>query len=706
MRGSALHRWWVGPVLGLLASLALLPLSWTVVLQGFELKTVDARMRLRGAAPVAPEVVVCAVDRRSVARLGQWPWPRSVLAQLVRRLNQAGARTIAFDMIFAEPDRGGIEQDRALEDAFEEAGNIVLGFYLTAEDVGSGEAPTRYPAPVETLVLPPGDFPELSSWSALVTNLPSLTQVAPLAGNFNVIPDSDGTVRHYSLVVRHSTGVYPSLALRAVERFRGGPGISVRPYQGVVPRVRLGGLEVPSNEKGELWVNFRGGFGQTFRYESIVDVLDGKVAPDAFRDRLVFVGATETGLGDVVTTPFDTMAPGVEVHATVADTLLHERYMHDGAPEALFGIMALLFLGPLAGGLATAPRRPLHGAWGVAAVVLLYGVSTQLVFIRAARHLDLVLPVMATAVGYTAAAVWRNVFTEARAREIRRLMGKYVPDPVIQEMLRDPENVRFGGEKRELTVLFADLRGFTSISERLPPEEVVTFLNRFLESMTEIILAHEGTVDKYMGDAIMAFFGAPVAQADHSQRACAAALAMQASLAERNRQLVAESRQPVLAGIGINTGPMSVGNMGSTRIFDYTVIGDHVNLGSRLEGLTRRLGVNIIVSQFTADQVAVDFVFREIDLVRVKGRKVPVRVFELLGASGEKVLTEDFRRQFADGLAAYRARSFDMADKCFRDALRLRPDDGPSKLYLDRLKAFQTSPPHSDWDGVTKMSEK
>ncbi len=696
----------VGPLLGLAASVLMLPLLQLTLFQSFEQKTVDARMRVRVSAESAPEIAVCAIDSGSVDAYGQWPWPRSVMANLVRRLHAAGARAIALDVIFSEPSRLGREEDEALVAAVREAGNVVLGFYLTKEarpgkdDPGQERVP---PSAVELSVLPPGGFPELPSYTGFETNIPILARAAPAAGHFIVPPDSDGTVRHYPLVLAHEGQLYPSLALRAVQVFLGSPPISVRPRQGLIPIIRLGDLTVPASERGELWVNFRGLYGETFPYPPIADVLAGRVPDSAFEDKLVFIGATETGLGDLATTPFDWVVPGVEIHATVADNLLHERFIRDGAPEMILGMLAVLVLGTLCGWSAGFFRRPLTGAATAIAILLTYAAFAQIVFSFLFRHIFLVVPLLAGAFGFTAAILWRNIFAEVNARLIRKVFRHFVSEGVMVEMLRNPEKLRLGGEKRELTVLFSDLRGFTSISERLPPEQVVSLLNAYMTPMTELIFERGGTLDKYMGDAIMAFFGAPVPQADHPIRACETALAMQTRLTELNAEWSSRGQPPFACGIGINTGPMAVGNMGSLTIFDYTVIGDHVNLGSRVERLTRLYGVKIAVTEYKEASVRGRFRFRELDRVRVKGKWEAVRIFELLEAGDGS--DQEYLETFAAGLQAYRAGDFDRADSLFRSAAGLRPDDPPSRLYLKRTTHRRTAASSGTWDGVSDLSD-
>lgn len=627
---------WTGPALGLAVSLGALALMRSTLGVGFEQRTVDSRLRIRGATGAASEVVVCAIDAESVDRLGQWPWPRTVLADLVRRLHAAGARVIAFDVVFSEPSRCGVGEDDALAAAIREAGNVVLGYYLTQEPGPPEGSAEGLPAPVEIAAIPPAGFPEVPSYSRVETNLPALAAAAAAQGHFVIRPDADGTVRHYAAIVLHRGDAFPGLALRAVQVSRGSPPIALRPHQGRVPRLSLGEEAIPVSERGELWINFPGPFRRSFRYVPVADVVEGRVDPSLFRDRLVFVGATETGIGDVRTTPFDLIAPGVEVHAAVADNLIHRRFLRDGAPQTMLGLVAALVLGPLCGAFATWPRRP--GA-GVAAVLLVlagYVAAAQIALFAASTHLHLVGPVLAATGGFTLAVVWRNLFAEARSRQLRAIFGRLVSESVIEEVLRAPDAVRLGGEKREMTVLFSDIRGFTALAERLPPERVVEILNDFLGPMSRIVIERGGTLDKYMGDALMAFFGAPTLQPDHAARACETALAMRAALAELNAGWQARGLPSLTAGIGLNSGPMAVGYMGSEGRLDYTVIGDQVNLGSRLEGLTATYGVDVIVGESTRLAAGDRFEFRELDLVRVKGRSEPVRIYQLVGTNAPK----------------------------------------------------------------------
>ncbi|MFN7966851.1 MAG: adenylate/guanylate cyclase domain-containing protein [Acidobacteriota bacterium] len=688
-------RLWIGPTLGLLVALLVLPLMRTTLFAGFESKTVDARMRWSRGQQADDRIVVVAVDPESINQLGRWPWPRSTVAELVRRIHQGGASVIALDMIFSEPTRGDSTEDDALAAAIRDAGNVVPGFFLRLQ--ADLTKPPVLPSPIESAIQPQAGFPGIRRYGGIETQLPAITEAAPQGGHFVAREDSDGTIRHYPLVLSYDDALYPALALRAVQRQLGNPPIAVTPVQSVVPQLTLGEKSIPIDESGELWINWIAPW-KAFKYVPAAAVLNGTADPSALRDKLVFVGFTETGLADSITSPWDTAIPGVEVHAMVADNLLRHRFVRDGALELAWSMVATLLLGALCGMSATWTRRPLMGALLGALVLSGYLVLAQQAFQFGARHLQLFLPLIAGAAAFTASTVWRNVFAEARAKQIRRVFSQYVSPAIVDEMLKDPDAVRLGGERRELTVLFADIRGFTSLAETMPPEQTVSLLQEYLTPMTQLIQAQGGTLDKYMGDGIMAFFGAPVAQTDHAPRAAAAALAMRAALDDLNKGWDARGLPEIRCGIGLNSGPMAVGNIGSSMIFDYTVIGDNVNLGSRIEGLTRTYGVDVIVSATTAELLSESLVMRELDAVRVKGRREPVQIFELT-PPGE--LSQQFRAAYAEGLRLYRARRFAAARVEFEAARGERPADLPCQLFIKRCRSYELDPPDSDWDTVS-----
>lgn len=690
-----MRRLWAGPLLGLVVALAALPLLRTTLFTGFEQKTVDARMRLRGGLAPTPDIAIVAIDPSSIDALGQWPWPRSTMADLIDRLASSGARVVALDMVFSEPSRCDPAEDRRLIEAIARAGNVVPGFFLRA--AADRTPPERLPAPVETAILPSSGYPAVPRYDGIETQLPELTAAAPAGGHFVARHDSDGTLRQYVMLARYQDSLYPSLALRAVQLFRGGLPIAVTPTQGVIPQLTLGDETIPIAENGELWINWLAPHASTFPSWPAVDLLAGRVPREQIDGKIVFVGFTETGLADTITTPFDTAAPGVEAHATVADNLLMRRFVRDGATETAGSMAALVLLGLGCAIAATWRRRPWVGFAGAALVMGGYTVLAQQAFTLGARHLHLFLPLTVGVLAFTVGTVWRNVFAEARAREIRRAFQRYLAPAVVDELLANPDALRLGGERRDLSVLFADIRGFTGLSESIAPEETVALLQEYLTPMTRLIQSQGGTLDKYMGDGIMAFFGAPVHQPDHADRAARAALAMRAELDRLNPIWAARGLPDIRSGIGLNSGEVAVGNIGSETNFDYTVIGDNVNLASRLEGLTRAWGVDVIVSRATAERVGERFQKRALDRVRVKGRKEPVEVLELLPADE---LPSSFLQPYEAGLAAWQQRQFGAAARSFEAALVQRPNDAPTRLWLDRCRQFSAAPPPADWDGI------
>ena len=426
----------------------------------------------------------------------------------------------------------------------------------------------------------------------------------------------------------------------------------------------------------------------------------------------MLVGLTETGVGDLQATPFGGEEYGVEVHANVADNLLRGRYLEDTALQSGLSLLALFLLGPLVAWLVVAVERHLYGSlWGIVLVVA----WPSLCYASLAGpgwHLQATGPVLAGGIALVGAFAYRVLVVEATARRIERTFKHYVSAAVVEEMLRDPREVKLGGERRDLTVLFSDIRGFTTLSESRDSDQVMRLLNEFFTPMTHIVLAEGGTLDKYMGDAIMAFFGAPLAQPDHAARACRAALAMRAELAALNErwrargELGPDARLGI--GIGLNSGEMSVGNVGSESVFGYTVIGDNVNLGSRLEGLNKMYGTEVIVSAATAGAVGgvgEGFVFRELDSVRVKGKLTPVAIYELIGERGK---VDPGRHQnverFAAALAAYRGRDFAAAAAILADDRF--GGDGPAGILRERCRRLAASPPPAEWEAVENLTSK
>jgi adenylate cyclase len=723
--------------LGLAASLLALAVQLKGVLEPAEQVATDLLVRARGPKPPDPRVMICDIDAASVHHYGRWPWPRSVMAALIDRLAAGGARVIALDMLFSEPSRADpacnlVAEDAALAGAMERAGSVVLGFFFRSRPPGdiapagttagpprrlaAGGAAAPPPevaaalvgARIERAREPLGGF-AIPQRPAVEPNLVLFARAADSQGFFSHERES-GVLRHYQLLVGYGGSFFPALALRAVQRFLRGE-IEVAPGPDRLPVIEVAGRRIEADEAGALWVNYRGP-ARTFATVPAWRVLKGSLSPaerGRLRSGLVFVGASETGIGDVQATPFGGEIAGVEVHANVADNLLSGHYIRDSGLQTGVSLLAILLLGPAVTLLVVAAERHLYGSLLAIALVLLWPLASWLAFAGPGWHLQVVSPLAGATLALVAALRFRVGFVEKRAHQIKLTFQRFVSAAVVEEMLRHPERVKLGGERRDMSVLFSDIRGFTSISETLDSEALVELLNEHFTPMTRIVLDRGGTLDKYMGDALMAFFGAPLAQPDHAARACRAALAMGAELARLNAGWQRRGKLPpgkaLGIGIGINSGEMSVGNMGSEAVFGYTVIGDNVNLGSRIEGLNKLYGTAVLVSEHTAAAVGDGLLLRELDRVQVKGKHVPVAIYEVVAELPAAAADHERVEGFARGLAAYRRRDFAAAAAVFAD-LAERLGDGPAAAFLERCRHLQAEPPPEDWAAVEVLTSK
>ncbi|HEX4954411.1 MAG TPA: adenylate/guanylate cyclase domain-containing protein [Thermoanaerobaculia bacterium] len=706
-------------LLGLGASLVALGLQGEGWLTRFEAVWVDQMMASRGRQAADPRIAIVAIDAESVDAYGQFPWPRTRIAELVDRLSSAGAKVIALDLVFSEPSRRDEKVDLSAEDgelatAMARAGNVVAGYYFRPSPGArhgpmGGDPANIEPSAIEQVL---GDPPEgfiVPGRPAVEPNLDLFAQAASSQGFFSKGRSSTGVLRDYDLVIRHSGRYYPALALRAAERFLGGQGLRLEPRDGRVAQVLLAGEPVAANDHLALRLNYRGP-ARSYPTRGVVEVLEGRMPAGAFAGMLVFVGANEPGIGDFQTSPFGSEIPGVEVHAHAADNLLNGDALSDRGPQNGLSLLALFVLGP-AVALVVARGKPYRrGAFFALGVVAAWPLVAFAAFQLASWHLQTVGPALAGLAALVFTLPYQIGWVDRRGRQVRRLFERYVAPAVVEELLQDPEGVRLGGERRVMTVLFSDIRGFTDLSEELDPTEVTRLLNAFFTPMTRVVLATGGTLDKYMGDALMAFFGAPVAHPDHAARACRAALGMRAELERLKAGWQKSGAFPRASGlgvgIGIATGEMSVGNMGSEDVFSYTVIGDSVNLGSRIEGLNKLYGTSILLAESTARAAGEGFLCREVDRVRVKGKKVAVTLFELVaegsGTPEERRLVE----RFAAGLARYHAADFAGALALFEGLEAEGLEDGPNRLYLERCRRFLQHPPPADWDGVETLTSK
>ena len=717
---------------------------WTIsLIEQVERLTYDARVRASVLDQVDDRIAIIDIDEKSMAEEGQWPWPRRKLAAVVDVLHQHyEVSALALDSVFPEADghsglpwlgqlqasdvgndedvRRWIDQQRELWDddqvfaAALQRHHPVLGFVLkgVGDDKSSmGQLP---PPVVDQARKMPASYIHATSHTA---NLPVLQSATPFAGFFdNPTLDSDGVFRRVPLLQRHQDAVYGSLALmtlaRALSDGQEAPLIELEYDASGGPRnvlnleyLRLGNYRVPVDENVAVLVPYRGAQG-SFPYYSLADVLHQRVDPSALRGRIAILGTTAPGLKDHRTTPVGVAYAGVEVHANIISGILDDRIKHKvpylvGIETSIFVVISLIFtllfprvsplLGTLmVGGMVAALVGLSFGLWNGADFVVPLGGPLLFLFI---------LVLVQMTYGY---------FVEARAkREVARLFGHYVPPELVSEMAQDALAAEMRSDSREMSVLFSDIRNFTSISERLQPQELTALMNEFLTPLTEVIHRHRGTIDKYMGDAVMAFWGAPLPDERHARRALEAALEMVACMRRLAEEFSARGLPELRIGVGVNTGVMSVGNMGSQFRMAYTVLGDSVNLGSRLEGLTKQYGVSVICSDSTRRQVD-DWAYRDLDRVRVKGKAEPVGIFEPLGLRAE--LDDDTRKElkhYRDALLAYRNQSWSEAELQFYQLQKSRPDPHPIyQVYLERIEIFKRMPPGPAWDGVFTHTSK
>jgi len=684
----------------------------------------DARLKATMPGTKDPQIVIVDIDEKSLRREGHWPWPRDKLARLLDQLfDRYGARLVGFDIVFPETDTssgsavladlahtelrrapgfdatiGRLRTELDYDARFAKAMQgrpVVLAFTYTKDVQRAG----ALPAPAFTAAALGGRDIPIAEENGFAANLEILQRAAASAGHLDPLFDSDNVVRRIPLVKRYQGAFYPALAVAIAQTVV--EGKAVAPHfdsNNDLDSLDLSGLVVPVARDGTALVPYRGPPG-SFRYYSATEILAGTVPADDFTGAIVLVGTTAKGLSDLRSTPLAPDYPGVEIHANLVAGMLNEelKSVPAGTPQ----IEALIIL--IAGLLvvfAVPWRRPLLGVLGIVVVAAMV-IGANLWFWR---HDNAVVPLAATLTMLLVLLMW-NLMTgylrEARAiRHLSDLFGEYVPPERVKQMREAGRSFSMEGESRELTVLFSDVRDFTTVSEQLASRELKEMMNAYLTPMTEVIHDHRGTIDKYIGDAIMAFWGAPLANAQHARDAVAAALAMR----ERIGTLAAPFRArgwPVLdIGIGLNTGVMNIGDMGSRFRKAYTVLGDAVNLASRLEGLTKVYGVGILCGDETR-AAAPDFAWREVDRVRVKGREAPLSIWEPLGASSDAAA---FARQetWHAVLARYRGRDFAGA----RAAFAAMPPAKLCELYMTRCAEFIATPPAADWDGTTRFTTK
>lgn len=721
----------------------------------------NLKFKSRGPEPVRNKIVIVAADNASVSAdaLGRWPWHREVYAYLFDTIFSLGAKSLSVDVSFSEPENRvpeelyekfkgnkkvltefhALEGDRIFSDAVKRnSPHLVLGYgaevecqprYEKADDcpVGDPDQIQKIEETIGKFALPdPAPMDAFSLLRSPMTflidifaNIPLLRDAAKNAGFFSITPDRDGFVRRYPLIRLSGNTVYPSLGLKAAEISLQDEAKFEFSKDGLVKRAWFAKhpeKPIPVTPLGYLNLNFRGP-AYHFAYLNVLQTLKGGENQDPeirkmFEGADVFFGATAVGIYDMRSFPFDSNTPGVEGHATALDNLLSGDMLKSASASG-FGwlpLSVLILFGVL---FAVAfSRYPAIPSLGIFLVFMAaFGwIDTKILF---ANQVNLPTVFLFFEIFSIFALILsiRYVIEERNKKFVRDAFSKYLAPQVVDLVLEDPDKLQVGGERKELTILFSDLRGFTSFSENMDPKTLTQFLNEYLSEMTEIIFQYQGTLDKYIGDAVMAFWGAPLDQPDHAERAWKAALAMNRRLAEIAPDFKTRYGIDVSAGIGVHSGVVSVGNMGSKRIFEYTVIGDHVNLASRLESLTRLYGCDILTTQDTLERIPLHardgFKVRTLDSVKVKGKKNAVEILALQSEATPDAVTA----RFEEAKSAFRDREWDRALTLFEEASELNLSlqgarDPVSEVYLRRCEEFKNEPPSQDWDGSIEMRRK
>lgn len=740
------------------------------LLRQTDLRIYDIFLRENAGGEPSPTPAIIDLDEASLEALGQWPWPRHLVARLVKELTESGVAAIGFDILLSEPDRTspvqlqkslrqgfGVNIDfKGLPDYLEDndallAGILqqspsVLGMYTQFSKQGARAVPSELPVWEGIMERAPLDAPSLQNallqGEGATLPLPGLRDVVPL-GTINVAPDSDGIVRSVPLLTKVGDRIFPSLALRSLMRGLGVSNITLEGGPDGLMAVRIGKYSIPVTPSGHFQLPFRGPRG-VYPYFRAMDVLQGKVAKEDLQGRVVFIGTSAPGLLDIRVTPFDAVYPGVETHAAVVDAILSKRSLQTPAwiPGAqVIAICVLGALGALAFSLAPAAvYMPLLLLLGGGSIWGSWRTFQEGIFIS---PLYVLLTIVALAVSLLAVRFWQE---SKQRRVLRQAFSRYVAPDMVDRIAERGEAV-LAGEQREVTLMFTDIRGFTSLSEKLDPSQVVSVLNRYFTPMTAIIRNSGGTVDKFIGDAIMAFWNAPLDVPEHELCAVKSALNMQEALAELNNELESEFGVALRMGIGVHTGKVYVGNMGSAELLDYTCIGDNVNLTSRLEGLCPVYGVGVVVSAASAQQIVskategeqgnIDekvlpetaiaaeteemasrepilrapgkngqpgLVFVVLDAIRVKGKTLPVEICTPLNAAEAEERADELT-SFAAARASYLAGDFKAAGQAFGKLRQQFSERLLYGLYEERSLMLGEDPP-ADWDGVWTFTKK
>ena len=704
-------------------------------IEELRVRTFDTYQRIKPRVKTARPVTIIDIDEKSLTKFGQWPWPRTRIADLIINLSRLGAVAIAFDIVFAEPDRlnpdAVADTMRYLDELTKNklralpSNDQILADAIRRSRVVLGETGLAEVNPIFDKTLPVTGVamlgadpqPFLFDFAGLLRNVGTLEAAAAGRGLFTIKTERDGIVRRVPMMLVAQGVMMPSLSFEILRVVTGTPTILVKSEEKVgIKSVGLRGLEIPTDRNGQLWVHFAR--RDPSIYVSAADVLDGNVPPDKIDHKLVLIGTSAVGLNDIKTTPVTSVMPGVEIHAQVLEAALTKELLSQPPYSDVFEFAAALVLG-----LLVIIYAPMFGPVTLVAVGALFAsllIGTSWYFYTQQRLLiDFTYPLMSTTAIYLTLIFSSFVREQAQRKQIRTAFAQYMSPVLVEQLAHSPEKLVLGGEEREMTIMFSDVRGFTSISEtyKHDPQGLTALMNRFLTPLTNVILARKGYIDKYMGDAIMAFWNAPLDDKEHEINACEAAVEMLERIDELNKERELEAQHgghayiPLNVGVGLNTGVGVVGNMGSDLKFNYSVLGDSVNLASRLEGQSKEYGFPIIVGSKTALAVKDKFAILELDFIMVKGKKEPEVIYAIAGRedTAQSGRFQRLRNLTIEMLACYRGRDWEGALTAIERGRKT--DEAHSlellyNLYEARIRDYQMNPPPEDWNGAFALLTK
>lgn len=697
--------------------------------QEFEENTLDWRYQKKAQKHWADrqgqtidDIIIVEIDERSIGKLGRFQqWPRSYYAQLIENITAGKPAVIGMDILFLENDAKNPASDDSLLKVIKKPDNIVLSMSFSSAN------PNNFEYPMDE---PPAGF-QAEKFSCLIdsNHINIFPSVDRFDGKFielynesaglgfaNFIPNQNSqetVIRDFPLFINFAGRQYPAFSTAIIQKVTGlkcgnfeidnrGKFLFKIP----VSDSQFTKIQVPVDATGRLLIDYQGPH-RTFRYVSFSDVLQKRVPPETFKGKIVLVGATASGLYDWRPIPYQASFPGVEIHANMIYTILNQSFIRKIDPVLA---IIIIFLMAIIVTFIAIRLRLLHSVLLVTGLLFTYGALSLILFVQINLWIEIVAPILTIFFAYTTIISYRYLVVEKDKRVIKTMFAHYLSPDVVNELLGNKEQLGLGGKRTIGTIFFSDVKNFTSVAEKLEPEELVAILNEYLSAMTKIILKYNGYLDKYVGDEIMAIFGIPLPLEYHARNACFAALDMQESLSQLRIKWELEKRPQLEARIGMHIGPFIVGNIGGEERFNYTVIGDSVNLASRLEGANKLYGTEIIISEDVFEIVKDDIIVRELDFVQVKGKQQPVRIYEVLAKKSQDLdeIQLKILDHFAKGLSIYRRGDWQLAYNEFQMALRYNPNDGPSRAFFDRCKHFMDElryvPP--DWDGVYEVISK